>query len=196
MGGALTVGLTKFGKLRLVPLHLTTSATPAHLRPNRRDRHLRPRCGSTVIVAEQGGWSISTHQRTRGHTHDPSRVLYLAGGQPSMLGPRAATSYFGGWLLPGRHFRGPSYMRFRLQSLQAGATLVLSICVICAMAFVVILGFVIPILVVTFCSTIPDLFAAVGYMFAKWRNRGQHDRATTPPEVVSDAWSVLRPPQD
>src|SRR5258708_1595095 len=52
--GVLTVRLTKFGKSRLVPLHLTTR-TALRDYADRRDVWLGSRCGSTFFVAEQGG---------------------------------------------------------------------------------------------------------------------------------------------
>jgi integrase len=52
--GVLTVRLTKFGKSRLVPLHVTTCAALRSY-AKRRDARLGSRCGSTFFVAEQGG---------------------------------------------------------------------------------------------------------------------------------------------
>ncbi|MEA2729945.1 MAG: hypothetical protein QOF70_4420 [Acetobacteraceae bacterium] len=52
--GVLTVGLTKFGKSRLVPLHPTTrSALRSYA--DRRDAHLGSRCSPYFFVAERGG---------------------------------------------------------------------------------------------------------------------------------------------
>lgn len=52
--GVLTVRLTKFGKSRLVPLHPTTR-TALRDYVHRRDALLGSCCGSTFLVAEQGG---------------------------------------------------------------------------------------------------------------------------------------------
>jgi integrase len=52
--GVLTVRLTKFGKSRLVPLHLTTCAALRGYAA-RRDAHLGPRCGPTFFVNKHGG---------------------------------------------------------------------------------------------------------------------------------------------
>ncbi len=52
--GILTVRLTKFGKSRLVPLHLTTR-TALRNYASRRDAMLGSRCGATFFVAERGG---------------------------------------------------------------------------------------------------------------------------------------------
>jgi len=52
--GVLVVRLTKFGKSRLVPLHLTTR-TALREYAQRRDAHLGSRCGPHFFVAERGG---------------------------------------------------------------------------------------------------------------------------------------------
>jgi integrase len=52
--GVLTVRLTKFGKSRLVPLHLTT-CTALRGYAARRDAHLGPRCAPTFFVNKHGG---------------------------------------------------------------------------------------------------------------------------------------------
>jgi integrase len=52
--GVLTVRLTKFGKLRLVPLHPTTRAA-LHSYADRRDAHLGSRRRTYFFVAERGG---------------------------------------------------------------------------------------------------------------------------------------------
>lgn len=85
--GVLTVRLTKFGKSRLVPLHLTTSAALRGYAA-RRDAHLGPRCGPTFFVNKHGGrllaesvhhifWRLSREiglrlhgDRTRPRVHD------------------------------------------------------------------------------------------------------------------------------
>jgi integrase len=52
--GVLTVRRSKFGKSRLVPLHLTTRAALGSY-AERRDAHLESRCGPYFFVAERGG---------------------------------------------------------------------------------------------------------------------------------------------
>ena len=52
--GILTVRKTKFGKSRLIPLHLTTR-TALFSYAERRDAHLGSRCSTYFFVAERGG---------------------------------------------------------------------------------------------------------------------------------------------
>jgi len=52
--GVLTVRQSKFGKSRLVPLHLTACAALRSY-SERRDAHLASRCGSHFFVAQSGG---------------------------------------------------------------------------------------------------------------------------------------------
>ena len=52
--GVLTVRQSKFGKLRLIPLHPTTRAA-LHSYAKRRDAHLGSRCSAHFFVAERGG---------------------------------------------------------------------------------------------------------------------------------------------
>jgi len=52
--GVLTVRQSKFGKSRLVPLHLTACAA-LHSYSERRDAHLGSRCGPHFFVTESGG---------------------------------------------------------------------------------------------------------------------------------------------
>jgi hypothetical protein len=62
----------------------------------------------------------------------------------------------------------------------------------------VAVAFAIPVLIFIFARAIPDLHAVAHSTYARWRYRryvSRHGTPAAPPEV-SDAWSVLRRPED
>jgi integrase len=60
--GVLTIRLSKFGKSRLVPLHLATCSALRRY-AERRDARLRSRASSTFFVGERGGRLLPEHVR-------------------------------------------------------------------------------------------------------------------------------------